>query len=344
MLDSEGYISPPPALAHDPGRFGAVVVADGDPRDVRAAARSLLQARDARLVVGVSAFAARDTALAGVNVDAPFRNTPFPVGRPGLFVQIAAESRDERDALEQHTLQRIRRQGLFVVASHRLAAIEPGPREAFGFLDPFRARRLTEAYVSSGPAAGAAVIITQAFVQDVARFTTRPLQEQERDMGVRKKDGHVVKNPPASAHVTRMRHGDYAMVRRGLPFEDRRGLFFIAHARDGAVLARALQNLVDGDAMMAFAWPESGAVFITVPSAASLDPFRADDDVVLARTRALTVGEPIVDVDGRATTLPASTLSAPTVRAAIPTEHPSNPSSTNASSKSPAGTPAQERL
>jgi hypothetical protein len=322
--------APPPSLLHGPGRFGAVVVADGSPIDVRAAARDLLTPLDARVVVGVSHDALHETALATVLVDAPFRDTPFPVGRPGLFVQLATASADERDALVAHARRSIARQGLVVVESHALAAIEPGPREPFGFLDPFRPRHIDEAVVDEGKAVGASVLVALAFVQDTRRFATLAVHAQERVMGVEKANGHVVEDAPASAHVTRMRAGDYRLVRRGLPFEDRRGMFFVAHAREGDALGRALRQIARGDAMMAYTWPTFGATFVTVPTSDALAPenTRESTNASLVDSRGVTAAPP---ADEKTSHPPSSTA------------RPSRPPSADRLPMSQAGSPAQER-
>lgn len=105
----------PKALACGPGRWGAVVVADGAALDLRATARKLLDKDDARILVAVSSFVAENTAASLVRVDDPFAGTPFPVGRPGLFVQVSADARAIRDELLQAVKWEVARQGTVVV-------------------------------------------------------------------------------------------------------------------------------------------------------------------------------------------------------------------------------------
>ena len=260
----------PKALAHGPGRWGAVVVADGTALDLRATARKLLDKDDARILVAVSSFVAENTAASLVRVDDPFAGTHFPVGRPGLFVQVSADARAIRDELLHAVKWEIARQGNVVVEEHALAAIEPGAREPFGFPDPFRPKKLDHAFVREGLAQGCAVLLYQHWHQDIARFTALPTDAQERVMGIHQKDGKPLVDAPKTAHVLRMRASDYALVRRGLPLEDRTGLLVVAHARAGATLSFALRSLTAGDALVDFAWPVSGGAFIALSSSASL--------------------------------------------------------------------------
>jgi len=267
----------PPALARGPGLFGAIVIADGASRDVRAVARALLTRADSRLLVAVSAFVARDTDAGGVALGAPFDDTPFVVSRHGLFVQIGAETLDTRNELRDVVEGEIAQQGCFVVERSLLAAIEPGARDPFGFVDPFRPRAVARAVVEHGPARGCAALVHQAWKQDVARFARLDPRAQTRVMGITK-EGARVDDAPPSAHVPRMRAADYALARRGLPDEARTGLHFVAHAASGEPLARALRSIPRADALFEYAYPTTGGAFITIPHVDALTPQRRGRD------------------------------------------------------------------
>jgi len=263
----------PPALARGPGLFGAIVVADGAAIDVRSVARALVAREDPRLLVAVSAFIARDTAAGCVAIGDPFADTPFPVSRHGLFVQIAGDTPDARDESRDEVLDEIGRQGCFVVEHSLLAAIEPGARDPFGFVDPFRPRTVARAVVENGPARACAALVHQAWKQDVARFARLDPRAQTHVMGITK-EGARVDDAPPSAHVPRMRAADYALARRGLPDEARTGLHFVAHAASGDALARALRSIPRADALFGYAYPTTGGAFITIPHVDALTPHR----------------------------------------------------------------------
>lgn len=267
----------PPALLRGPGLFGAIAIADGDARDLRAVARALLHRADPRLVVGVSAHVARDTDAFAVALGDPFADTPFPVSRHGLFVQIAADARDARNELHDEVLDEIARQGCFVVEVSLLAAIEPGARDLFGFVDPFRPRTVARAVVEHGPARACAALVHQAWRQDVARFARLDPRAQTHVMGITK-EGARVDDAPPSAHVPRMRAADYALARRGLPDEARTGLHFVAHAASGEPLARALRSIPRADALFEYAYPTTGGAFIAIPHVDALAPRRIPRD------------------------------------------------------------------
>jgi putative iron-dependent peroxidase len=153
-------------------------------------------------------------------------------------------------------------------------------REAFGFRDglvpPTREQVRRTALVPSGPLAGASWLLYLRFQQDLDLFNHLAPGAQERVMG-RTRDGELLVDPPAEAHVLRARaagtgESPHLFIRRGFPFRlwGEEGLAFVAASADPGSYQRSLDTLLGiggqtPDALLRYATAVGGGLYLAPP-------------------------------------------------------------------------------
>jgi putative iron-dependent peroxidase len=150
-------------------------------------------------------------------------------------------------------------------------------RDAFGFRDglvkPTREQVKHTALVPSGPLAGASWLLYLRFHQDLERFARLKERAQAHVVG-RTREGELVVDPPAEAHILRARAaGDGSpLIRRGFPFRHagEEGLAFVAASADPACYQRSLDALLGAggqtpDALLRYATAVGGGLYLAPP-------------------------------------------------------------------------------
>lgn len=185
-----------------------------------------------------------------------------------LFVQIATGGQAARERILADVERALA--DLTVTRRVRTARLREN-REPFGFVDGKvpSAADIAAVVVDEGPARGCSCILWMACRQNVAGFKKLPLAERQAVMGV-DLQGHPLPHPSKQAHVPRFAAARLPMVRRSLPFEDQRGLAFVAAAARPETLVSAL-DLLGQDSLSAWMTPEDVSLFIALPAGNVLD-------------------------------------------------------------------------
>lgn len=201
----------------------------------------------------------------------------FPSSQSHVLVQVSAGNRE----LLLGSLRRVAAlsKGVLYLEEELLGGRIGEGRDAFGFRDglvtPTREQVKHTALVPSGPLAGASWLLYLRFQQDLERFGR--LQERaQADVVGRTREGELVVDPPAEAHILRARAaggaGGSLLIRRGFPFRSagEEGLAFIAASADPDSYRRSLDALLGGggqtpDAMLRYATPVGGGLYLAPP-------------------------------------------------------------------------------
>ncbi|HEY0095897.1 MAG TPA: hypothetical protein VGB96_16330, partial [Archangium sp.] len=152
-------------------------------------------------------------------------------------------------------------------------------RDPFGFRDgllqPTREQVKRAALVPSGPLAGASWLLYLRFQQHLERFGRLKPPAQERVVG-RTRDGELVPDAPAEAHIHRARASgageNQLLIRRGFPFrhQGEEGLAFVAATSDPGSYVRSLDTLLGAqggppDALLRYATAVGGGLYLAPP-------------------------------------------------------------------------------
>ncbi len=153
-------------------------------------------------------------------------------------------------------------------------------REPFGFVDGVRAPTPEEVRdvvtIPRGKAAGATWLFYQRWQQRLELFASLRDRAQENVMGITR-DGGEMPNAPKDSHVTLAREYHRgvagAFIRRGFPIRSwgEEGLAFLAAAKDPRAFALALDIMLGvagpPDALLRYAYPVGGGLYVAPPSA-----------------------------------------------------------------------------
>jgi porphyrinogen peroxidase len=279
MLPQEG-------LFHSPGAFSGITilrlvrdVALSQLRDVVSALHhELSTTRGLHAVLGL-----QPTLLPGAPPPPALlpREGPtarFPSSQSHVLVQVSAGNRE----LLLGSLRRVLAlsKGVLSLEEEVLGGRIGEGRDAFGFRDglvkPTREQVKHTALVSSGPLAGASWLLYLRFQQDLERFGRLKERAQAHVVG-RTREGELVVDPPAEAHILRARAagggGDNPLlIRRGFPFRHagEEGLAFVAASADPDSYRRSLDALLGAggqtpDALLRYATPVGGGLYLAPP-------------------------------------------------------------------------------
>jgi putative iron-dependent peroxidase len=202
----------------------------------------------------------------------------FPSTQSHVLVQVSANGRE----LMLWALRRVLAlsQAVLYLEEEVLGGRIGEGRDAFGFRDgllrPTPEQVQRTALVPSGPLAGASWLLYLRFQQDLERFGRLKPQAQERVVG-RTRDGALVPDAPAEAHIHRARASgageNQLLIRRGFPFRHggEEGLAFVSASADPEYYQRSLDALlgVGGqtpDAMLRYARAVSGGLYLAPPA------------------------------------------------------------------------------
>lgn len=276
---------PQEGLFHSPGAFSGVAVlrlsrnvALPQLRDVVSTVHAELSAAEGlHLVLGL-----QPTLLPGAPVLSALlpREGPtarFPSTQSHVLVQVSAEGRE----LLLWALRRVLSLSKAVLSLEEevLGGRIGEGRDAFGFRDglvlPTREQVQRTALVPSGPLAGASWLLYLRFQKDIERFGRLKPRAQEHVVG-RTRDGELVADAPAEAHIHRARAsgaGDNPLlIRRGFPFRHggEEGLAFVAASADPHYYQRSLDALLGAggqppDALLRYATAVSGGLYLAPP-------------------------------------------------------------------------------
>jgi Dyp-type peroxidase family len=277
---------PQEGLFHSPGAFSGIValrlrgnVALAQLREVLSALHAELEeARDVHGVLGVEpalVAEARPTAPALLPREGP--TARFPSTQAQVLVQVSTEERERLLWALRRTLEVSR--GVLVLQEEVLGGRIGEGRDAFGFRDgllsPTREQVERTAVVASGPLAGASWLLYLRFLQDLERFGRLKPGAQERVVG-RTRDGALVPQPPAEAHLVRVRAAgageNQLLIRRGFPFRHggEEGLAFVAVSGEPGYYPRSLDMLLGSggqppDALLRYATAVGGGLYLVPP-------------------------------------------------------------------------------
>ncbi|REG31045.1 putative iron-dependent peroxidase [Archangium gephyra] len=276
---------PQEGLFHSPGAFSAVAVlrlsrnvALSQLRDVLSTLYAELSATEGlHTVLGL-----QPTLLPGAPAPSALlpRQGPtarFPSTQSHVLVQVSAEGRE----LLLWALRRVLAHSKAVLSLEEevLGGRIGEGRDAFGFRDgllrPTREQVRRAALVPSGALAGASWLLYLRFQKDLERFGRLKPQAQERVVG-RTRDGELVTDAPAEAHIHRARASgageNQLLIRRGFPFRHggEEGLAFVSASADPDYYQRSLDALlgVGGqtpDALLRYALAVSGGLYLAPP-------------------------------------------------------------------------------
>ncbi|WP_375769566.1 Dyp-type peroxidase [Archangium gephyra] len=202
----------------------------------------------------------------------------FPSTQSHVLVQVSANGRE----LLLWALRRVLAlsQAVLYLEEEVLGGRIGEGRDAFGFRDglvlPSREQVRRAALVPSGSLAGASWLLYLRFQKDLERFGRLKPQAQAHVVG-RTRDGELVPDAPAEAHLHRARAsgaGDnQLLIRRGFPFRHggEEGLAFVSASADPDYYRRSLDALlgVGGqppDAMLRYARAVSGGLYLAPPA------------------------------------------------------------------------------
>jgi putative iron-dependent peroxidase len=201
----------------------------------------------------------------------------FPSSQSHVLVQVSAGNRE----LLLGSLRRVLAlsKGVLSLEEELLGGRIGEGREAFGFRDglvkPTREQVKRTALVPSGPLAGASWLLYLRFHQDLERFARLKERAQANVVG-RTREGELVVDPPAEAHILRARAAGAAdsslLIRRGFPFRHggEEGLAFVAASADPAHYQRSLDALLGAggqtpDALLRYATAVGGGLYLAPP-------------------------------------------------------------------------------
>ncbi len=278
-------MQPQEGLFHSPGAFSGIAVL----RLSRNAALSQLREVASTLHAELSA-------AGGLHVVLGLHHTLLP-GTPTLSTLLPREGPTARfPSTQAHVLVQVSAEGreLLLWSLRRVLALSKAVlyleeellggrigdgRDAFGFRDglviPSREQVQRTAVVPSGPLAGASWLLYLRFQNDIERFGRLKPRAQEHVVG-RTRDGELVPDAPAEAHIHRARASgagaNQLLIRRGFPFRHggEEGLAFVSASADPDAYQHTLDALLGArgqtpDAMLRYARAVSGGLYLAPP-------------------------------------------------------------------------------
>lgn len=278
--------TPQEGLLHSPGLTSAAMVwrvkSPATCADVCEAASRLMERlselRAVHFVLGVSPHLAGVGEMALLPRTGPGGN--FPSTQGALFIQFAAKTyADIAPALRLATS--LLSPWCWLDEEVRGGRLADG-REPFGFLDglerPSKEEMCERITVPDGALAGSSWLLYLRFVQSIDRFSTLTEARREQVMGMGP-DGQALGNPPDDSHVSisKSYRSKSSFVRRAFPWRGHgeEGLAFIAASADAEKFAQAMDRMLGvgtgpSDALLRYAWPVSGGIYLALPNAEAL--------------------------------------------------------------------------
>jgi putative iron-dependent peroxidase len=277
---------PQEGLFHSPGAFSAVAVlrlsrnvAQSQLREVVSAIHAeLSEAGGLNMVLGLQPTLLPEAPAPSALLPREGPIARFPSTQSHVLVQLSANGRE----LLLWALRRVSAlsQAVLYLEEEVLGGRIGEGRDAFGFRDgllrPTREQVRRAALVPSGPLAGASWLLYLRFQQDLERFGRLKPPAQERVVG-RTRDGELVTDAPAEAHIHRARAAgageNQLLIRRGFPFRHGgdEGLAFLAASADPEYYQRSLDALLGAggqppDAMLRYITAVGGGLYLAPPT------------------------------------------------------------------------------
>jgi len=279
-------MQPQEGLFHSPGAFSAIAVLRLARDVARSVLREVVSSLHAELgpveglntVLGLEPTLLPEAApLAPPLLPREGPTARFPSTQSQVLLQVSASHREPLLWALRRTLALSK--GVLVLEEELLGGRIGEGRDAFGFRDglmrPTREQVHRTAIVSTGPLAGASWLLYLRFQQDLERFGRLKPGAQERVVG-RTREGELVLDPPAEAHIHRARAAgageNQLLIRRGFPFRHlgEEGLAFLSASAEPGYYARSLDALLGSrggppDALLRYATAVGGGLYLAPP-------------------------------------------------------------------------------